>query len=506
MRKILFALIAIVLVIFLVFFMLREEQVDDNNLIDQTEELVEVLPFVPELKVMTYGFNKTFEIDETEVEAFKDHLVRIEFLSDVYRLSYLYDSENNELSLIYKDQTIDIDMNSNNLYYNGLEMENTLVISKAGSLYVDLEVFSNWFSVTYDWADEPYFIARLDFDSENQVYNDTEKNMIFINETLPEKINMTWEAVYSGGTNVDKLYEMPGLDVISPVWYTLEDSKGSIASRKQDDYIIWAQEMRYTLWPAVTNDFDLDKTHEMLISRDNRRAFIENIVRIYKENDFPGINIDFENIYKEDKDLLSHFIAELTAACHREQIIISMDVTFLGGSDTWSLCYDRQTLAEFVDFIVVMSYDEHWGSSPVSGSVASLNWVDRNLALLLREVPSEKLIMGIPFYMRVWFERPSTEKVNRMRVTSDAITMHAMESILENGNYKIMWDQPAGQHFISFIDAEDQALKKVWIENKDSLELKVDLVHKYNLKGVASWRRGYETEDIWPMIDEVLNR
>lgn len=506
MKKIIFGVIAIVVIIVVAFFILRQPEA---NLVDDAVEetdFTEVIPFVSELKIKTYGFDKTYEISDDEVDLFKEELLGVEFLSDIYRFAYHYDKEANEISIVYKDQTIYINMNNDTLLVNGKEKDNGLIFNKAGNLYVNLASFKDFFPLDYEWVSEPYFIGMLDFDSNNDQLSQTESDILFLKEMLPDKINMTWEAVYSGGTKVDSLYEMPGLDIISPVWYTLKDSLGAVSSRRQSDYMEWASEMNYTLWPAVTNDFDLDKTHELLISNENRRQFIDSLVEIYRDNSFPGINIDFENIYKEDKDLLSHFMAELTAAFHREKMMVSMDVTFLGGSDTWSLCYDRSTLGEWVDFIVVMSYDEHWGSSPISGSVASLNWVDRNIALLLQEVPPEKLIMGIPFYMRVWFERPSREKVNSMRVTSDAITMHGMENILKNASYNKIWDEPSGQYYVSYIDAEDNALKKIWIEDEESLALKVELVHKYNLKGIASWRRGYETENIWPMLDEVLNR
>jgi spore germination protein YaaH len=354
--------------------------------------------------------------------------------------------------------------------------------------------------------EDPIFSLKLNFNAEG---NDTYLIKEMTDQkvaALPEKINMTWEAVYSRATNVENLYDMPGLNIISPVWYDLTDGSGTVKSKKQDDYIEWADNNGYILWPAVTNGFDPDMTHELITSFENRTTFIDKMVDLYSGNDFHGINIDFENIYKDDKYAISQFIAELTAAFHRKGMLVSIDVTFGGGSDNWSKCYDRRILGQWVDFVVVMSYDEHWGSSPVSGSVASLNWLDRNLAILLSEVESDKVIMGIPFYMRVWFERPSKEVVNHMKVTSDAITMHKMESILENGDYNVLWDEAAGQNYISFIDSTDNAVKKIWIEDEESLRVKLSMVHKYNLKGIASWRRGYELESIWPMLDEELRK
>ncbi|MCK9907282.1 glycosyl hydrolase family 18 protein, partial [Frankia sp. Cpl3] len=80
------------------------------------------------------------------------------------------------------------------------------------------------------------------------------------------------------------------------------------------------------------------------------------------------------------------------------------DVTIKSSSDRWSRFYDRAALAKVVDYMMVMTYDEYWASSPVAGSVASLPWVEKGLQGVLEEVPNEKLILGVPFYTRLWKE------------------------------------------------------------------------------------------------------
>lgn len=507
MKRIIFGILALLLLVILgIFIYSLDEPVDDASITTE-EETIEPTQISPEMKLMSYQFEKTYEITEEDIQLYRDDsLLRFEFFEDVYRFSSYYDQQNNELSIIYRDITIYISFNEDMITINGEQTNNNLIINKAGSYYVNLDEFSNLFHLEHSLIEEPFFLLIVDVDSMNVERNEVEENMILTRSQLPEKINMTWEAVYNKKTDISKLYDMPGLDIISPVWYELKDGKGLIKSKKQDDYIEWAREKGYTLWPAVTNSFDTEITHEMMVNNDYRRDFIEKLVTLYENNNFPGINIDFENIYKEDKDILSHFIAELTAAFHRSNILVSMDITFAGGSDTWSKCYDRTTLGEWVDYIVIMAYDEHWASSPISGSVASLSWVDRNLNILANEVDTDKIILGVPFYMRVWFERPSRDYANRMKVTSDAITMHKMEDLLNNGDFTKIWDEPSGQYYISYLDFEDQALKKVWIEDSESLKLKVALVHKYGLKGIASWTRGYELESIWPILNEALGR
>lgn len=477
----------------------------NESSLDTTENnhMEEPLEIASELIIKQENQSHVYKIEKYEQELYQnEQLIDLIYLEDVKRLLYDFDTASNRLSFIYADQTLLVDFTANTLQINNANIqENDLFINKAGTLYVDIKTFSQYFKLEIVTIEEPLFSLQLDF-SNNPIADE----MTGIVEALPEYINMTWEAVYSRATDVSKINAMPGLDIISPVWYDLEDGQGALNSKRQEDYIIWAAENKITLWPAVTNGFDTDMTHELITSLDNRTNFIEKLVAIYSDNNYPGINIDFENIYKEDKEALSQFIGELTAAFHREGILVSMDVTFAGGSDTWSKCYDRLVLGQWVDYIIVMSYDQHWGSSPISGTVAGLNWLDVNIEKLTNEVDSNKIIMGIPFYMRVWFERPSSESVNKMRVTSDAITMFAMENILAEKEHTILWDEETGQNYISFIDHEDNAVKKIWIEDAESLRLKVAMVHKYNLKGIASWRRGYELESIWPVLEEALRR
>jgi len=511
MKKIIVLVVIIISLIIGGVFILRNIGSDDdvsNEVEADVDDVIEVIEPEPEIRIKSLASDITLEISEEEVVYIKnENLIQLNYLEGLYRFVYQYDEENNQLIWVYEDQTYLFNFNSNQYSVNGEgSYNNDILIKKGGTIYVSLEMLQNKFNMSYFLIEDPLFSLQIEFNSEGGQTYLIRELMNGIKESMPDKITMTWEAVYSRKTDVSSLYDMPGLDVISPVWYEVVDSDGQLKLKTQDDYIQWAREKDYDLWPAVTNSFDPDMTRDIISSIETRTQVINQLTDIYSENGFEGINIDFENIYKDDKDKLSQFIAELTAAFHRKGMLVSMDVTFGGGSDNWSKCYDRKVLGEWVDYIVVMSYDEHWGSSPISGSVASLNWLDKNLELLINEVDSNKVIMGIPFYMRVWFERPHKENVNQMKVTSDAITMHKMESILSAGDYNVLWDEAAGQNYISFIDFADNAVKKVWIEDAESLKLKIDMVHKYNLKGIASWRRGYELESIWPILEEALEK
>lgn len=319
---------------------------------------------------------------------------------------------------------------------------------------------------------------------------------------LEEPLMLVWEAVYSRNPNVDTLPEMPGVNVVSPTWYALTDEEGSVSSMASDPYIRWARENGFQIWALVSNEFDIDRTHEFLKSAEARKNFIDYMISEALTRGYEGINLDFENVYKADRDRLTHFVNEMAWEMRQHDLILSMDVTIMGGSDNWSKCYDHAYLGKIVDYLVIMTYDEHWASSPISGPVASYPWVRRGMEELTKVVDSERLVLGLPFYTRVWRERPSTERANRMVNRSTAIGMQAQANFIENNELTPIWDEEAKLYYASFIDEED--VVKIWIENAETLSIRANLVHDLELAGVAGWQRSFATEDIWPALRDVV--
>lgn len=322
---------------------------------------------------------------------------------------------------------------------------------------------------------------------------------------LDKKINLTWEYAENGNPNTANIGDMQGLNVISPIWYALKDTKGKLRSTYGSSYYKWAKGRGYDVWPVVKNDFsNLDKTSDFMKSATARENLIDRLVADSIANGYDGINVDFENMYLDDKYYFSVFISELATMLRQNDILLSVDVTVMDGSDTWSKSIDRAEIGRVIDYLVIMTYDEHWSSSPVSGSVASYNWADRNIKKITDIVPSEKVVLGLPFYMRVWTETPSKTVANKMNVKSSALTMKYSKGYIEKNELDLIWDENAKQYYSIYMI--DGGLKKIWFEDNRSIESKIDIVHKYNLAGVASWRRGFEEPSIWPTIDNALNK
>ena len=327
------------------------------------------------------------------------------------------------------------------------------------------------------------------------------RNQLKISKNAPDNIVMTWEAVYSYNPDTSKIGPMGPLNVISPTWYELMDASGKVSSKASKDYVSWAKSNGYQVWALVSNAFDKDLTHSFLYNSDARKHFINIMLEEALNYGYEGINIDFENVYLEDKDALTHFIHEFSVYANRAGVILSMDVTVMGGSDTWSKCYDHEKLGQIVDFLIIMSYDEYWASSPISGPVSSYDWVKHHMDQLAEVVDSNKLVMGIPLYTRVWREYPSSEKANQYRTKSSAIGMEAQNNLLEKYQLTPIWDEVDQLYYATFF--EEDAQVKMWIENAETISAKLNIVSELNLRGAAMWRRGFETEDIWDVFKKI---
>jgi spore germination protein YaaH len=321
-------------------------------------------------------------------------------------------------------------------------------------------------------------------------------------ETPPERapVVLLWE--YAANRSQVPDYPLSGVTHLSPTWYELSTPDGAIHSSVDETYIREMERRGKKLWPLVNNRFDLDLTSAFLADRGAQIRFIETLIDESERYGFEGINLDFENIYLADRDAYSAFVAEMARRFGQADLVLSVDVTVAGGSENWSLSYDRTALGRAVDYVCLMTYDEHWASSPVSGSVSSYGWVERGVRGLLEEVPAHKLVMGIPLYTRVWTEVPSTTVAEKMDVRSDVLTMRYAAGYIENRQLPLIWHPDKRQYVATWI--EDNSLKKLWLEDETSIREKLGLVEIYELAGVAFWRRGFETEDLWDNLYDGL--
>lgn len=317
------------------------------------------------------------------------------------------------------------------------------------------------------------------------------------------KVNLVWD-YYSEYVNApDRTGEtLDGVNVVSPSFFSiLKGSNGEInnnAERGGDKYIEWAHNNNYQVWAMFSNNSLRDTTSQILNDYEKRETMIENLIDLVKEYNVDGVNVDFENMNDEDKDVYSRFLIELAPRLKILGKTLSVDVTAPDGSETWSLCFDRNTISNVADYIVFMAYDQYGVSSSKAGTTAGYDWVETNIKKFLgqEDVDPDKIILGIPLYMRLWKEEDG-------EVTSKVVNIKDMYDNLPE-NQVANWDDKLKQYYVEYED--DGATYKMWIENDKSIGEKINLAKQYNLAGIAFWEKDREANDeFWTTVKDELN-
>lgn len=321
---------------------------------------------------------------------------------------------------------------------------------------------------------------------------------------LGNKINLTWEHVVSKNPDTTKIPDLNGLNVISPTWFEIGDEEGNILNNADAKYVKWAHDRGYQVWALISNGFKLDRTHAFLSNYETRQKIIRQMIEFAHLYDLDGYNIDFENVYLKDKELLVQFIRELTPYLHEQGLVVSIDVTTKSSSETWSMFYDRKALGKVVDYMMVMAYDQTPAGSKTAGSVSTIPWTENGIKGILEDVPAHKVLLGVPYYTRLWVE--SKDKDGKVTVSQKAYSMNAAKNWLNERSITPVLDEKTGQYYAEYYDQKELLTYKIWLEDETSMRARAELVNKYNLAGIASWRRGFETQEIWQVIEEVFNK
>lgn len=349
--------------------------------------------------------------------------------------------------------------------------------------------------------------GKLGYIKSNKITNTVVvREEIQTSKQIEEKVNLVWDYYSEVATAPDRTgVTMDGVNVVSPAFFHL-NSKGELTEnvgQAGKKYIEWAHNNGYKVWPMVQNAGDgmMKITSEIMNDYNKRQKLIENIVTACVKYKLDGINIDFENMKQEDKNMYSRFIIELTPRIKDMGMVVSVDVTAPDGSETWSMCFDRHVIGDVADYIVFMAYDQYGTSSNKSGTTAGYDWVNLSLNKFLKteEIQSNKIILAIPLYTRLWTE-DSSGKLVKQPIT---VSMKNTEKTIPNGIEK-QWDDNLKQYYVEYKDGS--YTKKMWIEDEESLKAKISLIKNNNLGGVASWEKGMETDDFWTFLKQEINK
>lgn len=329
----------------------------------------------------------------------------------------------------------------------------------------------------------------------------------YVPQLSDERIYLAWQLLYSRdsvGSLKKALSENEDLTVVAPTWYFLNDTAGNFDSYANAEYVDYAHSQGVDVWATIKNDtvdgkFNCtDDSYTLLSGYDARQRLISNIITACTNDGVDGINIDFELLSVQTGVYFIQFLRELSIECRSRGIVLSVDNYV---PENFNAYYDLASQADIVDYVVIMGYDEHYAGSEEAGSVSSLNWFKRAADNTLEKVPAERIIMGVPFYTRLWKE---TGTGDNFKVVVDATPlMKDTERVVENSGAEKVWKEEEGQYYIEYV--KEGARYKLWIEDQDSLKLKAKAVRERNLGGIAAWKLGDETEGTWEVLWETLD-
>ena len=372
----------------------------------------------------------------------------------------------------------------------------------------------NWYKVFTKDGITGYVEKKCMGEPKETVLTSQSQEETFTHHLYDGLVNMIWHQVTNLDVNAkisEVLADTKGVNVVSPTWFYLEDNEGNIEDLASKAYVDTCHAKGIQVWGLVSNLESPDVDDEqMLYRRSLRQNFINNMIAKAQQYGLDGINLDFEEISVEAGESFVQLVRELSLACGNQGLILSVDNYV---PTEYTAHYDRGEQAKFADYIAIMGYDEHYAGSG-EGSVASLPFVEKGVQDTIGcEVPSEQIILGMPFYTRKWTETPkggasdkemASDDYVPYDLTSKAIGMKDQNRIIAEKNPPVTWLEELGQNYTEW--PEDGNTCKIWMEDAASLELKLQLVQKYQLGGGAFWKVTLEEPSIWDLIEQYLGK
>lgn len=428
------------------------------------------------------------EIDGTMYIAFQH-------VADYTNCTYAYGSKPSRLSVNMINGEVSRVTAKKDMYIRyrgGIKSDILEQINKGDSVYY-VESYDDWIKVISATG----YTGYVKSSDVSEVYTEVPDNTYesqYAGLSISQKVKLGWFQVagMAGNDNYSQLIGLSNINVIAPTWYSITSENGSMSNYSSTSWVNAMHNRGLQVWPLV-DDFNKSVDFKALYSsRTARKTMIDTLIKDARAYGYDGINLDLENV-KSDyaKDFLQ-FVRELSVECHKNNIILSTDNY---KPEAYNSCYNLKEQSDYVDYAIVMAYDEHYAGSE-AGSVASLPFVKEAVEDMTALVPADKVVVGIPFFTRIW-------SVSQTSTTSSAVGMQAAIDELNKDGQTAIWNDDAGQYVCSY--DKNGVTRKIWFEEDKSIEEKLKVVVDNNTAGIAVWKLGLEKASVWNVINQYIN-
>lgn len=297
------------------------------------------------------------------------------------------------------------------------------------------------------------------------------------------------------------------LHEVAPNYFNLHpDGKLQLTNAVSPDFVKDMHDRGIRVVPFLSNHWVKETGINALLNREVLTQSLADAVGFY---DLDGVNIDLENLDENQRDDYVDFVRLLRERLPDKTIAVAVAANPSGKTKGWQGSYDYARLAQYSDYLLIMAYDEHYsGGSP--GSVASKSFIEKSIAYALSRTTGDKIVLGLPFYGRMWATSGGYP-------TGYGVSNTTIARLIADYNGTVSVDK-ATMSAVAKITVRPNDVKPViggtalaaggytiWYENEQTLKDKLGLVHKYDLKGAGSWSLGQEETGTWDYYTAYLN-
>jgi spore germination protein len=299
--------------------------------------------------------------------------------------------------------------------------------------------------------------------------------------------------------NIDLISE------VNPFWYTLDDSGEVMGYQRADGQIYedqaiidYLRQHGVKIAPTIANTYrdnvwPRELVSNVLYDQSSRTRHIQSIVDLAVSKNYDGINLDYENLAGNDRQIFSTFVSELASALHQRGKFLNVAV-YPKTSDlgTWygPEGQDYKLLGQVADKVVIMVYNYHWGTS-TAGPIAPAEWEKEVLTFAKTQIPAHKLTQSIPLFGYDWIDNSGQDKVWQEHVAT-----------AKSESASINWHREYQAPYFAYEkNGEDH---EAWYENALSFRGHLLRGIAYGVGNINLWRIGGEDPALWNIIRHEL--